>query len=648
MAPKRSEKGQETHCRNRINAVVKDVREQLGSEGLVRCLARTLSEDEFSKLKEIQDDDAHIRAFAVEVATRSQSSSAAQEIVAGAAQSTLGSRSKAKALQVPVPGMRLWSRVRRGKAKQKPGRKTKVHSPSIRDKVQVFLLENATATARLYKFGNKVVPVYNLKTSRGRLWARSAEMQQLLSRSTWYLHLKTYHPNFVRLKCRTDVCTFCHKYDKVLLPALRRDLDKGRGQIIAVHTPYFNSMDEHWASMEAAQRTDPDGQLSLQYVKFMKLFIDKTAADRLRVPSQPGTVTWRQQLKEAEAAASDTLKKYVGILESCVHHFSTVRRQHQTREQQENHLPEKSLLIQLDFMENMTWPLGPEEAQDWFWATARESMTTLGNDLISSLPVDDVDHMHCWADCGAHFRSYEFLWNLVEQCRDRFPHVTLHFFAEHHGKGRCDGAFGLQRRWVADYARTTTIDSLQGMKSALETGAEMTMSLDPPPQGPAYKVKIFEPKKKDSVKKFDVSGTDLQIEYTYCLSLERATQGHVRVRNFCFSDRLQNQNSGSMVGKASCTTQKCTEEWRRSYRQQVPEKTPLNTALLQRRLERQKMFSNLPMVSRRDSVLTALRRKEKRAAVARVKYQRQKRVLAVNLQEADSSSGEDTSSESSG
>ena len=110
----------------------------------------------------------------------------------------------------------------------------------------------------------------------------------------------------------------------------------------------------------------------------MRLFVDKIAADRLRVPSQPGTLAWRQQLKEAEAATSDTLKKYIGILESCVHHFSTVRRQHQTREQQENDVPKTSLLIQLDFMENMTWPLGPEEAQDWFWATARESMTTLG------------------------------------------------------------------------------------------------------------------------------------------------------------------------------------------------------------------------------------------------------------------------------
>ena len=52
--------------------------------------------------------------------------------------------------------------------------------------------------------------------------------------------------------------------------------------------------------------------------------------------------------------------------------------QHQERERQEHNLSKNALLIQLDFMENMTWPLGPEEAQDWFWATSRESMTTLG------------------------------------------------------------------------------------------------------------------------------------------------------------------------------------------------------------------------------------------------------------------------------
>ena len=67
------------------------------------------------------------------------------------------------------------------------------------------------------------------------------------------------------------------------------------------------------------------------------------------------------------------------LFEKCgSHHFHTVRRQHSQREAHEEKLPKDALLVQLDFMENMSWPLGPEEAQDWFWATSREAMTTLG------------------------------------------------------------------------------------------------------------------------------------------------------------------------------------------------------------------------------------------------------------------------------
>lgn len=270
----------------------------------------------------------------------------------------------------------------------------------------------------------------------------------------------------------------------------------------------------------------------------------------------------------------------------------------------------------------------------------------LRNDLLRSLPTDGVKEFHCWADCGPHFRSYEFLWNLVEQCRDVFPRVQLHFFAEHHGKGRCDGAFGLQRKWVSDFARTSTIDSLSSMKLALETGAAATMSLDPPPKGPAYYIKVFEPESKTFCKKFDTAGLELQIEYTYCLLLERARAGHVRVVNYVFSDRESAGKAGVTVGRAECTIQKCTDEWRRSFRAQQPEKNPLNVALLQRRLHKQRTFADIGPVSRRDSRLVELRKREKRAAHARSKYLRQKRVFAVNLK-ADSTSSDETDSSSS-
>lgn len=267
------------------------------------------------------------------------------------------------------------------------------------------------------------------------------------------------------------------------------------------------------------------------------------------------------------------------------------------------------------------------------------------NDLLKTLSLDTVKVLRCWADCGAHFRSYEFLWNLAEHCRDTFAQVHLHFFAEHHGKGRCDGAFGLQRRWVADYARSHTIDSLEGMRKALESGAAETMCQDPPPRGPNYLIKVFEPEPKRDCKKLDTSGIDLQIEYTYCIVLERAPRGHVRIHNYVFSDRPGLAKPSILVGKATYVVQKCTDEWRRSYRAQKPERTPLNVTLLQRRLAKQKDFADTVQFSRRDPLLVALRRREKRQAHNKAKFQRQKRVLAVNLQE-DSASSADTGSSS--
>ena len=650
--------------------------------------------------------------FAQEVAARSQGHQDLEVMVCGAAQSSIGGRRKAQRLLSAPCRKKLWGKVRKHIVKQQKGRKSKVHSPTIQEKVNSFLLQNATVTGKLMKCQGAVLPVYNLKSSRGRLWARSPAMQSLLSRPVWYKHLRAHHANFVRLKCRTDVCTFCHKYDKVLLPALRKDLASARGEVESVDAKYFESFDKHWESMKAQNRTDPDDCLSLQHVKFFKLFLDKTSDERSQKATPLGTVAFRQRLKEAEAKASHMMANYLDVLESCSHHFQTVHRQHQRREFLEDQLSKDSILVQLDFMENMSWPLGPEEAQDWFWATSRETMTTLGfyvcrwkgralckenyhyvsqilnhdsayacqclllgssakvlsrlvvsrlfvvvagrasvgcalrNDLLLSLPTDGVKEFHCWADCGPHFRSYEFLWNLVEQCRDVFPRVQLHFFAEHHGKGRCDGAFGLQRKWVSDFARTSTIDSLSSMKLALETGAAATMSLDPPPKGPAYYIKVFEPESKTFCKKFDTAGLELQIEYTYCLLLERARAGHVRVVNYVFSDRESAGKAGVTVGRAECTIQKCTDEWRRSFRAQQPEKNPLNVALLQRRLHKQRTFADIGPVSRRDSRLVELRKREKRAAHARSKYLRQKRVFAVNLK-ADSTSSDETDSSSS-
>lgn len=76
-----------------------------------------------------------------------------------------------------------------------------------------------------------------------------------------------------------------------------------------------------------------------------------------------------------QAFASTTLEKYIDKLCPPFRNSAAATRKSANRS---TICPRNALLIQLDFMENMTWPLGVEEAQDWFWATSRESMTTLG------------------------------------------------------------------------------------------------------------------------------------------------------------------------------------------------------------------------------------------------------------------------------
>ena len=130
--------------------------------------------------------------------------------------------------------------------------------------------------------------------------------------------------------------------------------------------------------MRDAGKADPDDMLSLQFVSKLKTYIDTTSAKRARQRTRPGTVKFRQDLREAEGAAGQRLMEQESLFQSCANHFATVRRQNRQRESLEADLPQGVVDIQLDFMQNMTWPLGPEEAQDWFWATAREQMTTLG------------------------------------------------------------------------------------------------------------------------------------------------------------------------------------------------------------------------------------------------------------------------------
>ncbi|CAE8608691.1 unnamed protein product, partial [Polarella glacialis] len=653
-----------SRARSAVTAALEGYRAESDSLGAATVIIGVLGPEEKNHLLRLLTDegDGGVRQQAdVALHLAKDPTPSVKKAVASACVAVVRFRAKSNQLLGTSIGPRLW-RTAGGQGRlKKLGRPSVVNNRKVCQTVRDYLLQHSSYTAKRIKVAGKIVQVHNLKRSRRALWTSSAQMQKLLCLRAWYTHLGKHQSHFKKLKCRSDVCTFCHKYDKVFLPSLRTLLSQSESKMIAHQPDYWKAIQVYWNSLKLQGKTDPDDQCSLQYVraaiKYMRRMLAARAA--LPVPDVAGALGARLDFHKDEADALAALAKANVILECCEHHFSGVKRQHGFREDKVDNLEHHCVDIQLDFMENMTTPLGPEEAQDWFWATARQSITTLGfyahywlngvehhqyfhfisdilnhdsafavqafGDLLLRLGLSDQHTvLHVFADCGPHFRSYEFLWCLVEVCKSKFPTVFLHFLLERHGKGRNDGQFGLQRRWAVDYARDRVISDVSDMKGALEAGAMMTMSLDPPPAGPSYHIVVFTPAAKPKfVDKLDNSKTDLQIEYTYCLRIQRhPVPMYVAViKDFVYSDRSTDEQKGVSIGNVVMKREPAKEEsWRVSYRKTEPEKDNLNVGVLQRRLDHQKHAKLANLASRADPEIVKLARDQRREAKRKAKY----------------------------
>ena len=60
-----------------------------------------------------------------------------------------------------------------------------------------------------------------LSANRKRLWRASPDMMKLMKYRSWLHHIRKHHAHFRRSKKRVYVCTYCHKYDKMVMPQAR-------------------------------------------------------------------------------------------------------------------------------------------------------------------------------------------------------------------------------------------------------------------------------------------------------------------------------------------------------------------------------------------------------------------------------------------
>ena len=101
------------------------------------------------------------------------------------------------------------------------------------------------------------------------------------------------------------------------------------------------------------------------------------AGDRLSL-----SLTDRISLHSSEAQAAHSLKGHVELLDAYSWHQTSARRQSQFAHKLREELPKGFALLQMDFKENIKYPLNPSEISEEWHAQNKLSLTVFGANAL--------------------------------------------------------------------------------------------------------------------------------------------------------------------------------------------------------------------------------------------------------------------------
>ena len=146
----------------------------------------------------------------------------------------------------------------------------------------------------------------------------------------------------------------CLHLRRSLLPHAKRSLDKARKDIESVLPNYFQTFDASAETAAALQEEDCFALLC-RFVAFVENtnFYDSRNAARMALP-----VPVRLNLHQEEARVLHNLKSHIELLEAYRWHQISARRQEKSLQNlRDGGLPPEGLLVQIDFKENVRYPL---------------------------------------------------------------------------------------------------------------------------------------------------------------------------------------------------------------------------------------------------------------------------------------------------
>ena len=286
------------------------------------------------------------------------------------------------------------------------GQPSFVKNPDKVRLVQQVLDEHTIDSERVVIIGRgakrRMVIAKHLTKNKHRLWCEHDTLNQEMSWGTFHKILRFHFPHVRKPHRNTDVCYHCKIFDKEILPDALKSVQGHRANIVEVLQDYFSPFDR-----EAEKRGLSQSQEEVQYIELFYNFLHDRESTSSRDPLRKNlSRADRITLHSLEADALHHLKGHLELVKAYEWHKISARRQADfLKSMREGGLPQSTALLQVDFKENIKYPMGPNETSEEWHAQNKLSLTVFGANVIAPKPL--VFTRVCFiASCSVFFLCF--------------------------------------------------------------------------------------------------------------------------------------------------------------------------------------------------------------------------------------------------
>ena len=240
---------------------------------------------------------------------------------------------------------------------QKRGRKSKVFDKEIISACGKVIAEHAQESEKIAVLGRgmsrRMTVVQHLSKTRRRIYKDEVSLHSIMSLSTFRKVMKTHYPHVRKPTRKTDVCEHCRHLERRLLPSAEKAMAKGASEITSIFPSYFEPFDKNPAVVE--KKSAPDKfPLMARFVGYVETQNRNPQACPTRMAL---AVANRLSLHKAEAEVLHVMKAHVELIEAYRWHQISARRQGDSLKKLPASMSKHELLLQMDFKENVRYPL---------------------------------------------------------------------------------------------------------------------------------------------------------------------------------------------------------------------------------------------------------------------------------------------------